>query len=293
MVRVNNMSRIEKAIEKAVKLRDSKISDEPKSKGLIDKTDEYQSKTGIRKETISNLAEINIVSPYIITVNEPDSPISEEYRNLKSMIVRLTRQKGFQNTLMITSALSGEGKSITALNLAATLSQEYDYTVLLIDADIRRPFLHTYLNIKPEIGLSDCLIKGLDVGSALLKTNIGKLSFLPAGMNVENPAELLSSNKMKELLGEIKQRYSDRYIIIDTPPILPFAETRSISTAVDGVIFVVKEGMASLQSIRDALELLKNSNILGIVYNDVSIGSLDGHDYSYYGDRVYKYKTGI
>jgi receptor protein-tyrosine kinase/non-specific protein-tyrosine kinase len=260
------MSRIEKALEKATRLRNKTSS------GAVSET------LAVREDTL----DVTKVSSYIITLTDPTSPISEEYRKLKSMVVRLTKQEGFKNTIMVTSTLSKEGKSITAINLAITLSQEYDYTVLLIDADLRDPSLHRYLNLTPEAGLTDCLVDGLDISRALLKPGIGKLSFLPSGKKVKNPVELLASQRMKELIDEIKHRYSDRYIIIDTPPTLPFAETRSISALVDGIVFVVKEGVASLQNISDALEILKDHNILGIVYNDVGIESLEGRYHYYY-----------
>ncbi len=282
------MSRIEKAMEKAAKIRNGKSINDPVIRGGPDKGDNSISKAVIDKNAVSNVA---INSPDIITINDPDSPISEEYRNLKSMVVRLTKQKGFQNTLMVTSALVGEGKSITAINLAITLSQEYDHTVLLIDADLRNPSLHDYFNIKPKIGLSDYLVKGIEVEAALVKTGIGKLTFLPAGKKVKNPVELLSSNMMKEFINEISHRYSDRYIIIDTPPVLLFAETRSIGSVVDGTIFVVKEGMTSLHNIRDALDILKNNNVLGILYNNASIENLNGRYRYYYGQDT-KFKAG-
>jgi len=282
------VSRIEKAMEKAAKIRNGKSINDPVIRGGPDKGDNSISKAVIDKNAVSNVA---INSPDIITINDPDSPISEEYRNLKSMVVRLTKQKGFQNTLMVTSALVGEGKSITAINLAITLSQEYDHTVLLIDADLRNPSLHDYFNIKPKIGLSDYLVKGIEVEAALVKTGIGKLTFLPAGKKVKNPVELLSSNMMKEFINEISHRYSDRYIIIDTPPVLLFAETRSIGSVVDGTIFVVKEGMTSLHNIRDALDILKNNNVLGILYNNASIENLNGRYRYYYGQDT-KFKAG-
>jgi receptor protein-tyrosine kinase/non-specific protein-tyrosine kinase len=267
------MSRIEKALEKATRLRENGDACE----------------RTVKKAGGEEITAIKEVSPYVVTLNDPASPISEEYRKLKSMVVKLTKQGGFKNAIMVTSSLGGEGKSVTAANLAVTLSQEYDHTVLLIDADIRKPSLHRYLNIIPEVGLADCLVDGLDIEAALLKAGTGKLTFLPAGnKDVKNPAELLSSQKMKKLLDGIKHRYSDRYIIIDTPPILSFAETFAISSMVDGILFVVREGVASIQSIRDALDILKDSFMLGIVYNDVSVDGLYGHyhyQYYYYGNK--------
>ena len=271
------MSRIEKAIQKASKMRDSVRFE----KTVENKDDRPESRAVLNKEAIKVSDKVKVDNPYIITLNDPNSPVSEEYRNLKSMVVRLTKQEDFKNTLMITSTLGSEGKSLTSLNLAITLAQEYDHSVLLVDADLRNPFLHRYLNINPEIGLTDCLINGHDIEKALIKTGIGKLTFLPAGRSVADPAEILSSGKMKELISEMKHRYSDRYIIIDTPPILPFAETRSIGASVDSILFVVKEGSVPLNDIKDALNILKDSNILGIVYNNVGVENLRDH-YSYY-----------
>ncbi|MFZ5997648.1 MAG: XrtA-associated tyrosine autokinase [Nitrospirota bacterium] len=275
------MSRIEKALEKAVQLRGTE------SEGGADEQAPV-SKPAFKRERVVPLRELTVDSPYIITITEPASPIAEEYRKLKSLIVKQTKLGGFQNTIMVTSSLGWEGKSITALNLAVTLSQEYDHTVLLVDADLRKPSLHGYFKLMPEIGLADCLLDEAALGDALIQTGIGKLALLPAGKRVKDPVELLSSQKMNDLITEMKHRYSDRYIIIDTPPILPFAETHAISCMADGVVFVVKEGLATLQNINDALEILKESRMLGIVYNDAGALDLVNHYYAghYYGSRA-------
>jgi len=178
-------------------------------------------------------------NPCIVAYANPDSPIAEEYRKLKTVLLRMTRDE-FRNTLMVTSSVSGEGKSVTSANLAVMLAREYGQTVLLIDSDLRRPSLHEYLGMAPRVGLADCLEDRIDAGSAIVKTGIPKLSFMSAGKKVENPGELLSSQRMKEFLLELKHRYRDRYIIIDTPPILLFAETHAMSLLVDGVLVVVK-----------------------------------------------------
>jgi len=133
------------------------------------------------------------------------------------------------------------------------------------------------------LGLADCLADGIDIGKTIINTGIGKLSVIPAGKVLQNPLEFFTSQKMQDLIAEIKHRYSDRYVIIDTPPYLPFAETRSLSHLVDGIIFVIKEDLASQESIKEALESLKDCNLLGVVFNDASISNLDGRykDYNY------------
>ncbi len=220
-------------------------------------------------------------NPCIIMNGNPDSPIAEEYRKLKTVILRMTREE-FRNTVMVTSSVSGEGKSLTSANLAIMMAREYGQTVLLVDSDLRRPSLHEYLGIAPHVGLADCLEDRIDAGRAIVKTGIQKLSFMSAGKKVENPGELLSSQRMRDFLLELKHRYRDRYIIIDTSPILLFAETQAMSLLVDGVLVVVKEGGVSLQGLTQMLEVLKGSTVLGVVYNDASATSLGGKYYDHY-----------
>lgn len=273
------MSRIEEAIERAMKLRGERQRTAPEHTGApADETGGHAQKAAQEGRPA---VEVRCDSPYIVALNDQRSQIAEEYRKLRSTVLALTnRGEKFLNTLMITSTVGAEGKSITALNLAITLSRDYDYTALLIDADLRKPSLHKYMNIEPGIGITDCIAGEAELADAIVRTDIGKLSFLPAGRQVENPVELLSSQKMKDLIAQTKNRYADRYIIIDTPPILPFAETRSLSAMVDGVIFVVKERTAASGDISEALGVLKGCNILGIVYNGAS-EELRGN-YGYY-----------
>lgn len=217
----------------------------------------------------------------MVVVNQPLSPVAEEFRKLKESLVKMTRRERFDNLIAVTSATVGEGKSMAATNLAASLAGEFDHTVLLVDADLRRPTVHKYLALGQRKGLSDCLREGLDVGEVLVRTDIGKLTVLPAGTPVANPVELFSSEAMRLLFQELKHRYPDRYIIVDTPPVLPFAETRSVATIADGVLLVVREGQPSLAQIEDAIEALDNK-VLGIVYNGAQSQARTSY-YSYYG----------
>ncbi len=280
------MSRLEEALEKAMAKRQS-IHAPTDTKGDTDKVrpiiarkkELFKGKSSVSGK---NVRHINITNPYLVTATDPDSPVSEEYRKLKSMVVKLTKMDDFNNTILITSALGGEGKSLTALNLAITLAHEYDHTVLLVDVDFRQPSVHKYLNIDVEAGLGDCLLEGIDLSEAIIKTDIGKLSILPAGKHITNPVEILLSERMKEIVTELKERYTDRYIIFDAPPVLPFAETHHLASLVDGVIFVIKEGHAPVKSINESINMLKDSKILGIVYNNAYVDRFDGRYYYYY-----------
>lgn len=284
------MSRIEKALEKAAELREKQEGGQTsriektleKTVDLQTRTDSPQAADGTAAAAERQVHNLQIDHPLIFTFSDPRSPISEEFRKLKSAIVNMIRQGDPRKVLMITSSLSGEGKSITAINLAITLAQEFDHTVLLVDADLRKPSIHKYFHYHQKIGLADCLSDGLDISAAMVRTNIGRLSFIPAGREVKNPAELLGAHRMKALVHELKHRYPDRFVIIDTPPVLPVAEARSLATYVDGVIFVIKEGAVSVQNVQSALDAIHRKKVLGVVYNNVRIEGLGGHYHYYY-----------
>jgi exopolysaccharide/PEP-CTERM locus tyrosine autokinase len=255
------MSRIEEALEKAARLRV-----ESNAETSIVKTVHK-----VHQPPPMGTSGIKLTNQLLVTVNNPHTQAAEEYSKLKSIIVKLTQKGSFLNMLMVTSSVGSEGKSLTSVNLALSLAQEFDHTVLLVDADIRNPSLHGYLGIENTVGLTDCLIDGVDLKDALIRTGVGKLSFLPAGRNVPNPAEVFTSQRMRTFFLEMKNRYHDRYIIIDTPPVLPFAETRSLSAIVDGTILVAKEGVVTLHNIEETMECIKGAPMLGIVYNAAAV----------------------
>jgi protein-tyrosine kinase len=270
------MSRIEIAMEKAARLRQE--GPELAASRVQEPVLKTVSQARVLPEAGLRLAPAH---PFLVNLNSPHSPTAEEYRKLKSVLVKLTTGESFKNALMVTSSVPNEGKSLTALNLAISLAQELDHTVLLIDADLRRPSLHRYLEIEQGPGFAEVLLGEAQLSEVIIATGIGKLSVIRAGRQVENPAELLSSQRSRDLIDEMKHRYPDRYLIFDTPPVLPFAETRSLAHEVDGVLFVVMERLAAKESVRDALDSLKGCQLLGMVYNGASISGSDEH-YSHY-----------
>jgi exopolysaccharide/PEP-CTERM locus tyrosine autokinase len=273
------MSRIDKAIEMAAEKRKS-----------VDRGSESALRSAPRSDLGNGTPSTKdfpvINNPFLITAHDANDPASEQYRKLKSSLVKLSQLDRFDKSLMVTSAIGGEGKTITAINLAITLAQEFDHTVLLVEADIRNPTIMKYMELESNIGLSDCVLDEIDVGEALIKTGIGKLTILPAGRRVPNPVELFSSNRMQNLLHEIKNRYPDRYLIVDTTPLLPFAEPQFIAGVVGGVLFVVREGYTSTEKLTKALGLIQSHNLLGVVCNAVRQSQSD--KYGYYGYYGYK-----
>ena len=271
------MSRIENALEKASRIRETE--------GMPARLQPLDDGIAAPEAPLSGH-----LNPCLVTLLAPDSPAAEEYRKLKAMVMKST-QGSPRTTIMVTSCTSGEGKSLLSINLAVSLAQEVGCRALLIDADLRRPSIAQYLGIDAGAGLAECLRDGDSLSSVITRTGVPRLDLIPAGKSVRNPVELLSSPKMKSLLGELRRSSQDRFIIIDTPPVLPFAETQNISLLVDGVVFVVKEGAVTAQELHNAIELLHGSTMLGVAFNEVSVQSMNQryrNYYRYYEERKHQ-----
>jgi exopolysaccharide/PEP-CTERM locus tyrosine autokinase len=189
-------------------------------------------------------------------------------------------------SILITSALPSEGKSFVAANLAVSIAQNINEHVLLMDCDIRRPCIHTIFGYSEAPGLTEFLNQRASLTDVLLKTSVKKLTLLPAGNPPKNPAELLSSKEMTSLMDEVKQRYPDRHIIIDSPPPQLTAETNAIARRVDGVILVVKYGRTPRDMVAEMIESIGREKVLGVVMNwfDLRASSYYGYGkYSKYG----------
>jgi exopolysaccharide/PEP-CTERM locus tyrosine autokinase len=170
---------------------------------------------------------------------------------------------------MVASAMSGEGKSLVAVNLASIIAAELHSHALLVDCDLRNPSLTRWFGLQEKKGLADYLIGEAEVQDLLIKTSIDKLSILSGGSIQENPVELVGSNKMKTLIQDLKSRYEDRYIIIDSSPILATTEPSVLNEIVDGIILVIKSGDTPRETIQQAVRLLNKNKILGVVLNNM------------------------
>ena len=264
------MSRIEEALKKAASLRKDPLADLPDQKSVTDAVSGPRQVQTLKQKAnaLLNVVPLKIDHLMLATARDEKTAVVEEYNKLRSTLIALTSGDTFLNTIMVTSTISEEGKTMTALNLAISLAKEHDHTVLLVDTDLRRPSVHHYLDIKPEVGLVNCLRDNLPIEKALIKTGVGKLVLLPAGDAIKDPVDLLSSNRMKAIVKELKQRYPERYVIFDTPPALPFADAGVLAGIVDTTLFVVREGKAKLEDIVETLEEFKRRHLLGVVYND-------------------------
>jgi len=235
--------------------------------------------TVVASEAVSCSTYINKIDKNIVCIKKPYSLETELFKILRGRILFPVSGKP-PRSILITSATPGDGKSFTASNLAVALAQNIGEYVLLVDCDLRKPSIHKNFGFGQMNGLSEHLSNGTRLPNLLLKTSVDKLSILPAGIPPDNPSEILSSAKMANLIDELKSRYSDRYLIIDTPPLLLAPETNAIAKRVDGIILVVQCGHTPLNILEEVIQSLDKGKILGAVVNRYDMPS----------SRYYSYK---
>ena len=204
--------------------------------------------------------------PKVVVLSAPDSAEAENFKILRTPLL-FTGDRERPRTIMVTSPFPGEGKTFVAANLAVSLALGIDEYVLLVDCDLRRPQIHEILGYRNGEGLHECLTGKKQLQDLIIRTQIEKLSMLPAGSSPPNPTELLSSATMRAFLEEIKQRYKDRFIIIDSAPSHITAEAKVLTEYVDGIVFLVMAGKSPREAIRKSIETLGKEKILGIVFN--------------------------
>ncbi|WP_432736818.1 polysaccharide biosynthesis tyrosine autokinase [Maridesulfovibrio sp. FT414] len=220
-----------------------------------------------------NLDEVELAKNRILTSHSSAS-FTDIYNLLRTQILHRTKKNG-HNVLMVTSAMPGEGKTITSINLAISIAREVDQFALLVDTDMRKPSIHKYLGIDAEKGLTDHLLHNIPVHKLLIKPGISKLSYLAAGEPIKGSTEILGSPKLQELILEMKARYPDRYVIFDCPDLLHAPDALVFSSYVDGIIFVIEAGKTSREHVQKALRLLEGRNIVGVVLNKTEKESLN------------------
>ncbi|WP_382326765.1 XrtA-associated tyrosine autokinase [Hydrogenophaga sp. UC242_50] len=231
---------------------------------------------------LAGLTEAGFVTP-----NAPRAAIADQYRVIKRPLIANATGKGASvvqhgNRIMVTSAMPGEGKSFTAINLAMSIAMELDYTVLLVDADVSRPSIMKTLGLPPGPGLLDLLTnKQMEMSDTLLRTNIDKLSLLPSGTPHPRATELLASDAMTDLIEEMGHRYPDRIIIFDSPPLLLTTESRVLRTHMGQIVVVVQAEKTLQSQVRHALTTIESCPIKLMVLNQVHGGDQDAYGYGY------------
>jgi protein-tyrosine kinase len=213
---------------------------------------------------------------------EVAAEVAEGYKLLRTHILQRTKAEG-HNTLMITGPRRGEGKTLTTINLAISIAQEVNQSVLLVDADLRSPSVHRCFGIRRGEGLVDYLTAGAPVNELLVQPEgVPKLVLLPGGRPTVQAAELINSPLMADLVMELKHFYPNRYVLFDLPPLLAFADSLAFAPLVDGIIVVVEAGKTSREEIERCQRMLKKFNVLGFVMNKLETL---GEPYHYYSDK--------
>ncbi|MEO8152851.1 MAG: XrtA-associated tyrosine autokinase [Rhizobacter sp.] len=217
-----------------------------------------------------------------LTPDAPRKGIAEELRTVKRPIIehaheaRLAgRPRG--NLILVTSALPAEGKTYCAINLAMSIAMEVDHSVLLVDADVVHPSVMTRLGVDAELGMLDVLTKpSLDLSDVLLRTNVPKLTLLPAGSATAKSTEILASGAMEAMLAEVAARYSDRIVIFDAPPLLLTSESRVLATRMGQVLMVVQAQKTVHSSVKRAFAELEACDTVWCVLNKATSGQSSG-----------------
>jgi protein-tyrosine kinase len=223
----------------------------------------------------------------LITPDGERTPLAESFRRIKRQILANVEnaKPGAPpaNLVMVTSALAGEGKTFCAINLAISMALERDRTVLLVDADVARPSVPRALGLHAEGGLMEVLLdRRVDLGDVLWKIDIGKLTVLPAGKAHQHATELLASDAMRGLLREMAERYHDRIIVFDSPPLLAASEVGALASHVGQIVVVVEAGKTSEATLKHALGRIDTSRVAGLVLNKVEATPLE-YTYEAYG----------
>jgi exopolysaccharide/PEP-CTERM locus tyrosine autokinase len=222
----------------------------------------------------------------IVTPNAPRSHIADEYRVIKRPLISNAMGRGAAalthgNLIMVTSAMSGEGKSFTSVNLAMSIAAELDHTVMLVDADVARPSVLRMLGLPSGPGLLDLLEGKAAMPDVLLKTNIDKLTILPSGTPHARATELLASDSMRLLLDDISKRYRDRIVIFDSPPLILTTEARVLASQMGQVVMVVQADKTLQADVQQALATIESCPVKMMLLNKVRIDAKGSYGYGY------------
>ena len=230
------MGKITEALKKVSDERISRIQKKPEVQYIIRKIDN------------------TTIDQHIVSFHDAGSPVGEQYKILRTNIQSLAHTKNYK-TFVITSALAGEGKTITAINLAISMAHDLDNkSILLIDADMRKGKIAKYFGLGSHPGLSELLKGNADQEGVLINPGIPNLTVVLAGKTPKNASELLNSKKMEQILSYFKTRFD--YILIDTPPVMPLTDACILGPVVDGIIMVIQAGKTQRDIIAHAEQRL-------------------------------------
>ncbi len=209
-----------------------------------------------------------LLNPYLVLFHDPTGYRAEQVRGLRNKLIAMNPDSAAK-TLVVTSAIRGEGKSVTAINLAMAFAERERTPVILVDADMRFPTAERYLHLDPAEGLSEVLFGHAGLEQAVRPSGVRNLAILGAGSRIAVPSELLVGNRIEELYARLKERY--QYVVIDTPPVVPATDASMLSASADGTLLVVRLEHSSKSLARDAVRNLRDlgANVLGVFVTEV------------------------
>ncbi len=286
------MNMLEKALEKS-KITDNSIPENNTTEQTEDNVESKEPATVEKKQAIKqdkNVVTFNwdyLSANGFIRIDDSHSRIAEEYRTIKRPLV--TNALGAKkhdisnsNLILVTSSVPGEGKTFTSINLAFSIAAEMDKKVLLIDADVAKPSVSRVLGIESEFGLIDYLERDtLDLSDVILQTEIPGLRIITAGKTHKYSTELLASNKMIALSKELSERYSDRIVIFDTPPLLATTQAEVLASQMGQVVLVVGAEVTSQSFVLESVKKLQSCNDVVLAVLNKAQRNLNAGYYGY------------
>ena len=297
------MSRIYKALKKAQEEKEQEIGPDQSSPGLQPhsihkplKEEELLPPMGNsiskQEEPVRSAEPIlpegeghGTVDQKLVTVVDPQSVPAEQFKKIRTVLSQILKARDF-STILVTSALPQEGKTLTACNLGAVITQGFDDQAFLIDCDLRNPSVHHLFGLNGQPGLAELLSGKKKLSKVIHKVQGLKLKVIPAGRSPESPDKLLSSDKMANLLRELKAKYQDHYIILDTTPVLYAAETGLLSSMVDGIILVIMARKTPRDLVKRAIKEVPHEKVIGFVLNNSK--SKKGYYSRYYSGHYHR-----
>jgi len=286
---------LEKALEKSQKIENTVKKDNKKN---ADKNSilQHESSIDLKKEELLSIKSSKPVVTFnwgalaengFIQLNDAHNKIAEEYRSIKRPLVvnalgSRKRDIDNANLILVTSSIPGEGKTFTSINLAFSIAAEMDKKVLLIDADVAKPSVSKVLGIKSEKGLIDFLeTDSLQLSDIILETEVPGLRIIPAGKSHKLSTELLASDKMVELSKELSERYPDRIIIFDSPPLLATTQAEVLASHMGQVVLVIGAETTPQNFVMQSVTKLQNCSDVVLALLNKAKRKLDGDYYGY------------
>lgn len=272
--------KLQKALEKARQEHSDNLTDIPVSEGqtgtpaaddrLQENRPYFKQAPGTGKSKIVALDSRKAERNRCVCLRSEGEAV-EKYKFLRTQVLQRTKKNNW-NTVMLTSALPGEGKTLTAINLALSFAREFDRSVLLVDCDLRQQMVCQYMGLPGENGLIDYLNDRKEISDLIVSPGIDKFTVISGGETVQDSTELLNSPKMRSLVSEMKDRYPDRYIFLDPPPLLSSADALAFAPLVDCVIVVVEAGKTQKEDLEKATAMIPEGKMLGMVLNEKGAG---------------------